>query len=118
MKKTTKSAKKNDAQKEDIVLNKSIEEFEMEVQTRFVTFRYKKKNGKMRIANGTTSLALIPPAFWPKGNRVQPVQECRTVSTFSYWDREEYDWRCFHFDLFEGFEEVEIANPAIADVDN
>ena len=107
MKKTTKSAQKDGAQKEEIVLNHSLEEFEMEVQTRLVTFRYRKKCGKLRTAVGTTNLALIPPAYWPKGKYVENTDDGATARQagpcFSYWDTEEYDWRSFRLDLFDGF---------------
>jgi hypothetical protein len=82
-------------------LNPDLDEFAAHVQVRLVTFVYRKKNGRRRRAVGTTSLALIPPAYWPRGRRqtVSPAQG----ACFSYFDREEYDWRCFRIDLFEGF---------------
>ena len=97
---------KDGAKTEEIILNKDLVEFAMQANTRMVKFRYRKKSGTVRQAIGTTNLALIPPAYWPKGNRVHPVSECRGVSTFSYFDRDTYDWRCFRMDLFEGYEEV------------
>lgn len=89
------------AQNETEKLNPDLDAFAAHAQVRLVTFAYRKKNGRRRRAVGTTSLALIPPAFWPRGRRtaVSPAQG----ACFSYFDREEYDWRCFRIDLFEGF---------------
>jgi hypothetical protein len=52
-----------------------------------VQFAFKKIDGSLRTAVGTTQLSSIPAEHWPKGSRESsPLQ-------VPYWDVEKGEWR-------------------------
>ena len=56
-----------------------------------VTFQFKKKDGTIRTAKGTTNLGTINEVYSFKGGD-GPSKHGYT----SYWDVEKEDWRCFN----------------------
>ena len=65
------------------------EEFRLLLATEIVTFYYRKKNGKLRKAVGTTCLDLVPTDFLPKGVGA-PV---RPAGYVNYYDFTVCGWR-------------------------
>ena len=65
------------------------EEFRLLLSTEIVTFYYRKKNGKLRKAVGTTCLDLVPTDFLPKGIGA-PV---RPAGYVNYYDFTVCGWR-------------------------
>ena len=53
-------------------------------------FHYRKKNGKLRKARGTTCPDLIPKRYHPKGTGNLPKGDI-----IPYFDIDRYHWRCF-----------------------
>ena len=70
-------------------IQKWQEEFRLLLATEIVTFYYRKKNGKLRKAVGTTCLDLIPTDFLPKGVGA-PV---RPAGYVNYYDFTVCGWR-------------------------
>ena len=71
---------------------KTIEQFQQEfrllLQTDIVTFHYRKKNGKLRKAVGTTCLDFVPTDLLPKGIGAQ-----RPEGYVNYYDLTVCGWR-------------------------
>ena len=65
------------------------EEFRLLLATEIVTFYYRKKNGKLRKAVGTTCLDLVPTDSLPKGVGA-PV---RPAGYVNYYDFTVCGWR-------------------------
>ena len=53
-----------------------------------LNFAFIKKDGSVRIANGTTNLDLIPQEFHPKGNGKS------SDKVIAYFDTDKNAWRC------------------------
>ena len=53
-----------------------------------LNFAFIKKDGSVRIANGTTNLDLIPQEFHPKGNGKA------SDKVIAYFDTDKNAWRC------------------------
>jgi len=53
-----------------------------------LNFAFIKKDGSVRIANGTTNLDLIPQEFHPKGNSKA------SDKVIAYFDTDKNAWRC------------------------
>ena len=62
-----------------------------------VRFKYKKKDGSIRKANGTLKKSLIPESDKDKGSRDDFPKDC-----FGYYDIDRDDWRMFLKDNFIG----------------
>ena len=62
-----------------------------------VTFQYKKKDGTIRTAKGTTNVSIIEDNYIYKGGE-GPSRYGYT----SYWDVDKNDWRCFNEKSFIG----------------
>ena len=60
---------------------------------------YKKKNGDVRVASGTTQLALIPQSQHPKGLR-KPAS-----GVVTYYDLDKEEWRCLLEENLVGYSE-------------
>ena len=71
---------------------KTIEQFQQEfrllLQTDIVTFHYRKKNGTLRKATGTTCLDFVPTDLLPKGIGAQ-----RPEGYVNYYDLTVCGWR-------------------------
>ena len=52
-----------------------------------ISFAFKKLNGHLRTAVGTTNLSSIPVQSHPKGGRPKPETQ------IAYWDLEKGQWR-------------------------
>lgn len=63
----------------------------------WVEFVYVKKDGSMRIAEGTLCLDEVPENLRPKGKRI-PSGE-----VFTYFDHDKDGWRSFRRELIMGF---------------
>lgn len=68
-----------------------------------VTFQYKKKDGTIRTAKGTTNTTTINDNYSFKGGE-GPERYGYT----SYWDIEKGDWRCFNENLLIGIISTEM----------
>ena len=53
-----------------------------------VSFAFKKLDGTLRLAEGTTQLELVPESSRPAGKRPSPE------SVVTFWDLEKEEWRC------------------------
>ncbi len=62
----------------------------------YYKFSYKKTNGEIRVAIGTTMTLLIPSAKRPKGIQ----KEEPNYATVAYYDFEKEEWRSFRTELF------------------
>jgi hypothetical protein len=58
-----------------------------ELRTGIVTFAFKKLDGTLRTAVGTTVLSLIPEANWPTGRRES------SPNAVVFFDIEKREWR-------------------------
>ena len=68
--------------------NEFQQEFRLLLQTDIVTFHYRKKNGKLRKATGTTCLDFVPTDLLPKGIGAQ-----RPEGYVNYYDLTVCGWR-------------------------
>ena len=68
-----------------------IENLKESLKKGIVTFQYKKKNGTIRTATGTTQREAIESNYSFKGED-GPSKYGYTT----YWDVEKEDWRCFN----------------------
>ena len=64
------------------------QEFRLLLQTNIVTFHYRKKNGTLRKATGTTCLDFVPTEFLPKG-----IGPERPEGIVNYFDFTVCGWR-------------------------
>lgn len=55
-----------------------------------VTFSFKKKNGEIRTATGTTNAEIIAQNYTSRGG-----EGANRYGYSCYWDLEKEDWRCF-----------------------
>ena len=65
----------------------------------YITFSYRKEDGSIREATGTTFDLFIPEEHRPKGSSTTPPQ----YSTVTYYDLTCRAWRSFRLDRFIGF---------------
>ena len=68
--------------------NEFQQEFRLLLQTNIVTFHYRKKNGQLRKATGTTCLDFVPTDMLPKGIGAQ-----RPEGYVNYYDLTVLGWR-------------------------
>lgn len=68
-----------------------IENLHTALQNGVVKFQFKKKNGKIRTAYGTTNKEVLENNYSFKGG-----DGPSTYGYTSYWDMEKNDWRCFN----------------------
>lgn len=60
---------------------------------------YKKKDGNVRVASGTTDLSRVPESQHPKGKR-KPAQ-----GVVTYYDIDKEEWRCLLEENLVGYSE-------------
>lgn len=75
----------------------TLENLKQEMQSGVVEFKYRKKDGEIRVAQGTTNLDLIKEYGedkLPKGTGIQPE------STTRYFDIDKEAWRSFQNDSY------------------
>ena len=68
--------------------NEYQQEFRLLLQTNIVTFHYRKKNGQLRKAVGTTCLDFVPTDMLPKGIGTE-----RPAGYVNYYDFTVQGWR-------------------------
>lgn len=66
-----------------------INELKKRLKDGEVSFTYRKKDGSLRTARGTTKMDSIPEEHQPKGNYTSPDNVCR------YYDINSEGWRSF-----------------------
>lgn len=70
--------------------------FKNALHKRIVEFKYKKKNGEIRIAHGTLNIDLMGENNAPKGNTEYTVSD----DTIRYFDTDANGWRSFIIENF------------------
>lgn len=70
---------------------KSVKNIREALKKGVVTFQYKKNDGTIRTATGTTNLDTISENYTFKGG-----QGPERFGYVSYWDMDKQDWRCFN----------------------
>lgn len=70
---------------------KSVEILKEGLRNGVVVFSYKKKDGSIRVAKGTTNLHFIETKYSFKGGSSYP----KRCGYTSYWDLDKNAWRCF-----------------------
>ncbi len=85
----------------------AIDDFLKQLRERVVHFTYRKKDGTLRDAYGTTCLENIPSECWPKGTAKGKMPEY----IVNYFDIQRNDWRCFNKNYFIGFEDIGSLTP-------
>lgn len=88
-----KKSKRN----EEPVDKVSLTELRKLLKQGVVRFKYEKKDGSIRKANGTLKKSLIPESDKDKGGESDFPKEC-----FGYYDIDRDDWRMFLRDNFIG----------------
>lgn len=78
-------------------VNNDLDAMRELMKTGWVQFVYAKKDGSIRIAEGTLCLSEVPGDLQPKGLR-SPSPE-----VFTYYDLEKEGWRCFRREMIMGF---------------
>ena len=63
-------------------------------------FKFTKKDGTQRIANGTLHELLIPEDKLPKGNAEKPNRTAADFKTIPFFDLEKQEWRAFSITEF------------------
>ena len=82
--------------------NEFQQEFRLLLQTDIVTFHYRKKNGKLRKAVGTTCLDFVPTDLLPKGIGTQ-----RPAGYVNYYDLTVCGWRTLRLKHVTSYEVLE-----------
>lgn len=73
----------------------AIEDFKQALRNGVVNFRFTKKDGSIREANGTLNKEVIDEACAnPNGGEFK----AKASGYVAYFDVDEEDWRCFHPD--------------------
>ena len=79
--------------------NEYQQEFRLLLQTNIVTFHYRKKNGQLRKAVGTTCLDFVPTDLLPKGIGTE-----RPAGYVNYYDFTVQGWRTFRLKHVTSYE--------------
>ena len=82
--------------------NEFQQEFRLLLQTDIVTFHYRKKNGKLRKAVGTTCLDFVPTDLLPKG-----IGSQRPAGYVNYYDLTVCGWRTLRLKHVTSYEVLE-----------
>lgn len=88
---------KKSKKKEEPVEKISLSELRDRLKKGVVRFKYEKKDGSVRKANGTLKKSLIPELDKDKGGKDDFPDNC-----FGYYDIDRDDWRMFLKDNFIG----------------
>ena len=88
---------KKSNKKEEKLEKISLKELRSLLKKGTVKFKYEKKDGSIRKANGTLKKSLIPEIDKDKGSENDFPDEC-----FGYYDIDRDDWRMFIKDNFLG----------------
>lgn len=78
-------------------MNPDISKLKESFKKGVVTFQYRKKDGTIRTAKGTTNKSIITCNYTPKGGNGPS-----TYGYTSYWDVDKNDWRCFNENFLVG----------------
>ena len=88
---------KKSKKKEESAEKVSLTELRKLLKQGVVRFKYEKKDGSIRKANGTLKKSLIPESDKDKGGKNDFPEDC-----FGYYDIDRDDWRMFLKDNFIG----------------